>query len=43
MRDVALVGLCKLKSRQFRKGLLRDCLTYLPSTYGADWEKRPRQ
>ena len=42
-RDVALVGLRKLGSREFRKGLLRDCSTYLASTYGADWEKRPRR
>ncbi len=40
---VKAVGLRKLKSRWFRKGLLRDCLTYLASAYGADWEKRPRQ
>ena len=42
-RDKALVGLRKLGFRRFRKVLLRDCLAYLASAYGSDWERKPRQ
>ncbi len=41
-RDKGLVGLRKLGFRRFRKVLLRDCSAYLMSTYGADWERKPR-
>jgi hypothetical protein len=33
----------KLGFRRFRKVLLRECSAYLASTYGADWERKPRQ
>jgi hypothetical protein len=42
-RDKALVGLRKLGFHRFRKVLLRDCLAYLASAYGSDWERKPRQ
>jgi hypothetical protein len=42
-RDKALVVLRKLGLRRFRKVLLRDCLAYLASAYGADWERKPRR
>ena len=42
-RDKALVGLRKLRSRWFRKVLLRDRSAYLASAYGADWERQPRR